>query len=54
MIICASVAVVNQLVLAIGGSIAFLGILGELSWHLDDYTRDSSPAFLQSKAESDK
>ena len=53
MIICASVAVINQLVLAVGGSIAFLGILGELSWHLDDYSRNSSSAIQQGEAESD-
>lgn len=53
MIICASFAAINQLVLVLGGSIAFLGILGELSWHLDDYTRDSSPSVQQGEAESD-
>ena len=28
----------------LGGSVAFLGILGEIAWHLDDYTRDIPPS----------
>jgi len=39
---CLSALAVNQLVVAVGGSISFLGILGELSRCLDDYTRDPS------------
>ena len=51
MIICASIAAINQLVLILGGSAAFLGILGEIGWHLNDYTRDPSPAIQQSETE---
>jgi hypothetical protein len=36
------------------GSIAFLGILGEISWHLDDYTRDPSSSFQQGETSSSK
>jgi hypothetical protein len=53
MIICASVAVVNQLLIAVGGSIAFLGILGEIGFQLDDYTRNPSSSFQQGETESD-
>lgn len=51
--ICLSALALNQVLIAVGGSIAFLGILGELSWHLDDYTRDLSPALQQGKTEGD-
>lgn len=51
MIICASFAAINQLVLAVGGSIAFLGILGEIGWHLDDYSRNPLSSFLEGEAE---
>ncbi|WGL30555.1 hypothetical protein SCRES2_gp16 [Synechococcus phage S-CRES2] len=36
------------------GSIAFLGILGEIGWYLDDYTRDPSSSFLKGEAEGNK
>ena len=51
--ICLSALAINQVLIAVGGSVAFLGILGELSWHLSDYTRDPSSALQQSKAKSD-
>ena len=51
--ICLSALTVNQLLVALGGSIAFLGILGEIGWHLDDYTRNPSSSFQQSETESD-
>lgn len=51
--ICLSALAINQALIALGGSVAFLGILGELSWHLDDYTRDPSSALQQGKAKSD-
>ena len=53
MTICLTAFALNQVLWAIGGSIAFLGILGEISWHLDDYTRDSSSFIQQSEAEGD-
>lgn len=49
--ICLSALAINQVLIAVGGSVAFLGILGELSWHLSDYTRDSSPTLLESETE---
>jgi hypothetical protein len=51
--ICLSALAMNQVLIAMGGSVAFLGILGELSWHLDDYTRDSSSALQQGETEGD-
>ncbi|WGL30442.1 hypothetical protein SCRES1_gp14 [Synechococcus phage S-CRES1] len=36
------------------GSIVFLGILGEIGWHLDDYTRDPSSSFLEGETEGDE
>lgn len=53
MIVCASAAAITQLVVALGGSVAFLGILGELGWHLNDYTRNRPSSFLEGEAESD-
>ena len=35
------------------GGYGLLGILGELSWHLDDYTRDLPPSFLEGSTPSD-
>ena len=52
--ICLSALAINQVLIAVGGSVAFLGILGELSWHLDDYTRDPSSALQQGKAEGNR
>jgi len=52
--ICLSALAVNQVLIAVGGSVAFLGILGELGWHLSDYTRDSPSALQQGKAKGDQ
>jgi len=52
--ICLSTLAINQVLIAVGGSVAFLGILGELSWHLSDYTQNSPPTLLESKAEGDQ
>ena len=41
---CITVAMLWPLIAWIGGSAAALGILGEISWHLDDYTRDLPPS----------
>ena len=49
--ICLSALALNQVLIAVGGSVAFLGILGELSWRLDDYARNPSPTLLESEAE---
>ena len=35
------------------GSIAFLGILGEIGWHLDDYARNPSSTLFEGETESD-
>lgn len=41
---CITFALVAPVVYFLGGSAAFLGILGEIAWHLDDYTRDLPPS----------
>lgn len=53
MILCFSALAVNQLLIAMGGSITFLGILGEISRHLDDYTRNPSSTLFEGETESD-
>ena len=35
------------------GGYGLLGILGELGWLLDDYTRDLPPSFLEGSTPSD-
>ena len=49
--ICLSALALNQVLIAVGGSVAFLGILGELSWYSSDYTRNSPPTLLEGEAE---